>query len=374
MRSCFVFFALLLAGPAAADWQLNMEPGVTEISAQVYSIHMIMFWVCVVIGIAVFSVMFYSMIKHRKSKGAVAANFHESTLVEIIWTIIPVLILVALAFPAVRTLANIYDKQPAEVTVMVTGYQWKWQYKFLDEDEIEFFSVLSTPSEEIRGEAEKGENYLLEVDEPLVVPVNTRIRLLFTAADVIHSWWVPELAIKKDAVPGIVNESWTLIEKEGIYRGQCTELCGKDHGFMPVVVKAVSETEYQAWRQEKLDERAAALALAQQDLSLEELMVIGEEVYQKACAACHMPDGNGIPPAMPALNASDWLKDNREGHILTVLNGRPGTAMAAYGSQLSDLDMAAVITYERNAWDNKLNDRVTIADVQAVRESVTGAQ
>lgn len=240
--------ALMLAWSAGAqaELELNMPRGVTSISQQVYDLHMLIFWICVVIGVVVFGVMFWSIFHHRKSRGAVPAQFHESTLVEIVWTVIPMLILIAMAIPATKTLVKMYDSRDAELTVKVTGYQWRWQYDYLDQN-VGFFSVLSTPSAQIRNVAAKGEHYLLEVDNPLVVPVGKKVRLLTTAADVIHSWWVPDLGWKKDAIPGFINESWTLIEKPGIYRGQCAELCGKDHGYMPIVVKAVPEAEFKEW-------------------------------------------------------------------------------------------------------------------------------
>jgi cytochrome c oxidase subunit 2 len=231
---------------AQAEFALNMPRGVTAISQDVYSLHMLIFWICVAIGVVVFGAMFWSIYHHRKSRGAIPAQFHESTLVEIVWTVIPMLILIGMAIPATKTLIRMADTRGAELTVKVTGYQWRWQYDYLNEG-VSFFSVLSTPQAQIRNLAAKGEHYLLEVDNPLVVPVGKKVRILTTAADVIHSWWVPELGWKKDAIPGFINESWTLIEKPGVYRGQCAELCGKDHGFMPIVVKAVPEAEFKQW-------------------------------------------------------------------------------------------------------------------------------
>lgn len=240
--------ALLLAWSAGgrAEMALNMPRGVTAISREVYDLHMLIFWICVVIGVVVFGVMFWSIFHHRKSRGAVPAQFHESTLVEIVWTIVPMLILIGMAVPATKTLVKMYDAREAELTVKVTGYQWRWQYDYLDHD-VGFFSVLSTPATQIRNVAAKGEHYLLEVDNPLVLPVGKKVRILTTAADVIHSWWVPDLGWKRDAIPGFINENWTLIEKPGVYRGQCAELCGKDHGYMPIVVKAVPEAEFNEW-------------------------------------------------------------------------------------------------------------------------------
>ena len=231
---------------AHAEFALNMPRGVTAISQDVYNLHMLIFWICVAIGVVVFGAMFWSIYHHRKSRGAIPAQFHESTWVEIVWTVIPMLILIGMAIPATKTLIRMADTRDAELTVKVTGYQWRWQYDYLNEG-VQFFSTLSTPQAQIRNLASKGEHYLLEVDNPLVVPVGKKVRILTTAADVIHSWWVPDLGWKKDAIPGFINESWTLIEKPGVYRGQCAELCGKDHGFMPVVIKALPEAEFKQW-------------------------------------------------------------------------------------------------------------------------------
>jgi len=231
---------------AYAEFALNMPRGVSSISREVYDLHMLIFWVCVVIGVVVFGIMFWSIYHHRKSRGAVPAQFHESTAIEILWTIVPMAILIGMAVPATGTLVRMADARDSELTIKVTGYQWRWQYDYVNEG-VSFFSTLSTPQAQIRNTANKGEHYLLEVDNPLVVPVGKKIRILTTAADVIHSWWVPYWGWKKDAIPGFINENWTLIEKPGIYRGQCAELCGRDHGFMPVVVKAVPEAEFEQW-------------------------------------------------------------------------------------------------------------------------------
>lgn len=358
---------------ASADWILNMSPGVTDVSRSVYNLHMIIFGVCVVIALVVFGVMFYAMLKHRKSQGAVAANFHENTLVEIVWTVIPFAILIAMAIPATKTLTEIYEVETSEVTVEIVGYQWKWHYRYLNDDpdqEISFFSNLNTPTNQTQLDStvEKGEFYLLEVDEPLVLPTNTRVRFLITANDVIHAWWVPDLAVKKDAVPGIVNEAWTKINKEGVYRGQCAELCGKNHGYMPIVVDARSPEEFQAWRDEKLGLAANEAALSEKtDWNLDELMERGEATYNTFCAACHQPTGLGIPGAFPALVNSPVALGPIVDHIKLVVDGVPGTAMPAFGKQLSDTDVAAIVTYERNAWGNNTGDMVTPQDVSAFR-------
>jgi len=357
--------AVLLAflSPSAfAEWGLNIPQGVTRISREVYDLHMIIFYICVVIAVIVFGVMLYSIIYHRKSRGAQAHHFHESTVVEIIWTIIPFAILIVMAIPATNALMDMYDASEAELDVKITGYQWKWRYSYLDED-LDFFSNLSTPQDQINNQQDKSEHYLLEVDNPLVLPVNTKIRFLLTANDVIHSWWVPDLAVKKDTIPGFINEAWTIIEKPGIYRGQCTELCGKGHGYMPIVVRAVEKEEYTQWVK---DQKAKAVAANEvKQMSYDELYALGEKVYGTNCVACHQATGAGMPPVFPALNGSAIAtqQDHLNDHINIVLHGKPGTAMAAYKDQLTASEVAAVVTYERNAWDNKTGDTVTPAQV-----------
>jgi cytochrome c oxidase subunit 2 len=365
-RAIIALTALLMSSVARADWTLNMPRGVTDISQEVYGLHMLTFWVCVGIGVLVFGVMFYSMFKHRKSKGAVSSNFHESTKVELAWTLIPAAVIFAIGVQATYTLADMYNFEDSEVTVEVVGYQWRWRYRYVDnnaEQEVSFFSSLSTPRDEINNRMVKNENYLLEVDEHLVLPTGKKVRFLLSSSDVIHSWWVPALAVKKDAIPGIVNEAWTNINEEGIYRGQCTELCGKDHGFMPIVVEAVSPEEFDTWYAAKQQEAIETAALFDKEWTYDELMELGETVYNSACASCHQPDGSGVPGAFPALRNSTIATGTADGHLDIVVNGAQGTAMAAYGNQLSDVDMAAVITYERNAWGNNVGDMVTPVDV-----------
>ena len=357
----------VVCAQAQAAWTVNMAPGATEVSRSVFDLHMTIFWICVVIGVVVFGVMFWSMLIHRRSTGQQPAHFHESTTVEILWTIVPLVILVVMAIPATKTLIDIYDSSEAELDIQVTGYQWKWHYKYLGQD-VAFFSNLATPQKQIHNQAAKGEHYLLEVDQPLVLPQGTKVRLLVTSADVIHSWWVPALAVKKDAIPGFVNESWTRIDEPGLYRGQCTELCGKDHGFMPVVVEVKSKEDFARW----LAERKQA-ALAEQELSskawtLDELLARGEKAYLSNCAACHQPTGQGLPPMFPPLKDSPIATGPLAGHLGIVVNGKPGTAMAAFGKQLSDVDIAAIITYERNAWGNALGDMLTPQAVRAFKQ------
>ena len=356
----------LSAGGAGANWEVNMTEGVTGISRTVYDLHMLIFWICVVIGIVVFGAMFYSIVKHRKSKGYQAAQFHESTTVEIFWTLIPFLILVGMAVPATKTLIAMEDTSNADMTIKATGYQWKWHYDYMDEG-ISFFSNLSTPRDQIENRAEKGENYLLEVDNPIVVPVNTKIRFLVTANDVIHSFWVPELAVKKDAIPGFVNEIWTRIDEPGTYRGQCTELCGKDHGFMPIVVVALEEQEYIDWVAEQKAAREAELLASGKDWGLADLMAKGEKVYGTNCAACHQANGEGLAGMFPAIKDSPIVTGDLSAHLDIVMHGKSGTAMAAFGPQLSDVDLAAVITYQRNAFGNDTGDIVQPSDIKAAR-------
>jgi cytochrome c oxidase subunit 2 len=362
--------ALLIAFASTvvhADWQLNMPQGVTDISAEVYGLHMLTFWICVVIGVIVFGVMIYSMIKHRKSKGAVADNFHESTKVELIWTIVPLIIVIAIGVRAFFTLEKMYDFDDSAMTVEIVGYQWKWRYTYLSDDpneQVSFFSNLATPQEQIKNRTDKNENYLLEVDEPLVLPVGSKVRFVLSAADVIHSWWVPQLGVKKDAIPGIVNEAWTIINEPGTYRGQCTELCGKDHGFMPIVVEALPQAEFDEWLASKKEEARKLAELTQKDWSFEELMEVGEAAYNKNCAACHQQNGEGLPPTFPGLKGSEIALGDVEAHIDIVLNGsQKNPAMAAFGPQLSEVDLAAIITYERNAWGNDVGDMVTPIDI-----------
>ena len=358
----------VLHSSAQGAWDVNMHRGATEVSRSVFDLHMTIFWICVIIGVLVFSVMIWSMIIHRRSTGQQPAHFHENTRVEVLWTVIPLLILIGMAVPATRTLIDIYDTSESDVDIQVTGYQWKWHYKYLGED-VEFFSNLTTSREQMNNLAPKGEHYLLEVDNPLVVPVGAKVRFLITAADVIHSWWVPALAVKKDAIPGFINESWTRIEEPGIYRGQCTELCGKDHGFMPVVVEAKSQEDYAAWLAERKAEAAQLKELTSKEWTREELVERGQQVYQTYCSACHQANGEGLPPMFPALKGSLLTTGPLDGHLNIVFNGKPGTAMAAFGRQLSEVDIAAVVTYERNALGNSVGDMLTPQDVLAFKQA-----
>jgi cytochrome c oxidase subunit 2 len=347
-----------------------MTTGVTDTSQSVYSLHMIIMGICALIGVVVFGMMIISIIKHRKSKGAVAAQFHESTAAEIAWTIVPIVILVSMAVPATRTLLAMEDTSNADMTIKVTGIQWKWKYDYL-EDDISFVSSLHPKHNEARQlgsgvDVSTVDNYLLDVDEPVVIPVGKKVRFLLTAADVIHAWWVPDLGWKKDAIPGFINEAWTQVEEPGTYRGQCAELCGKDHGFMPIVVKAVTDEEYAEWVAAKQGAAMAAAASVDREWTKEELVERGAKVYATNCAACHQANGQGVPGAFPAIAGSPVATGDPAAHINLVLNGKQGTAMAAYRDLLNDVDLAAVITYQRNSFGNDAGV-VQPAAVQAAR-------
>ncbi|MCK9261032.1 MAG: cytochrome c oxidase subunit II [Azoarcus sp.] len=331
--------------------------------------HTLMLIICLVIFIAVFGVMFWSVFHHRKSRGAVAANFHENTAVEIAWTVIPVLILLGMAWPATKTVIAMKDTSNPDITIKATGYQWKWGYDYLqgEGEGIRFLSGLSTPRTQISGAEAKGESYLLEVDNPVVVPVGKKIRVLVTAADVIHSWWMPAFGVKQDAIPGFIRDTWFTADKEGIYRGNCAELCGKDHGFMPIEVHVVSADKYTEWVASQQAQATSASAEDTREWALAELVERGGKVFAANCAACHQADGKGLPPVFPALDGSPVVAGDKAGQIEVVLKGRAGTAMAAFGSQLSDAEIAAVITYTRNAWGNKSGEAVQPADVIAGR-------
>jgi cytochrome c oxidase subunit 2 len=352
----------LATAEQAARSDVNMRLGVTDISHRVYDLHMLSLWICVAIGVVVFGVMFYSIFAHRKSKGAVASHFHESTKLEIAWTVAPFVILLFMAIPATKTLTDIYDTDDAALDIRITGYQWKWKYSY-PKDGVEFFSSLRTPRDEINNLAPKGENYLLDVDEPLVIPAGQKVRFLVTAADVIHSWWMPDFSVKRDAIPGFVNETWTMVPEPGVYRGQCTELCGKDHGFMPIVVRVLPQDEFNSWLATRKEEAAKERELMSQSFTMEQTMERGKGVYEKVCAACHQPNGEGIPGAFPALKDSKIAMGPMEGHLDIVVHGKAGSAMAAFGAQLNEVDMAAVITYERNAWGNNVGDILQPIDV-----------
>lgn len=370
-------FLVTAAMTVRADYAVTFPRPVTEIARSILDLHNTILIVCLVIFVIVFGFMFYAFIVHRKSRGHKAAKFHDNSVLEVAWTIVPFFILIAMAIPSTATLLKMDDTSQADITVKITGYQWKWHYDYLDQD-LSFFSSLSTPREQIgspRFSAEgykpgsaRGEHYLLEVDNPLVLPVGKKVRFVLTANDVIHAWWVPQLGVKKDAIPGFINETWTLINEPGTYRGQCAELCGKDHGFMPVVVNAVTPEEFDRWVVAQKDKgKAEAAAAAGRTFAKVELLERGKKVYGSTCAACHGPNGEGVA-TFPKMAGSQIAKGPLANHLNIVLNGKSGTAMQAFGAQLNDVDLAAVITYERNAFGNNTGDLVQPAQIKAARK------
>ena len=341
----------------------------SNLARDIDQLHQVIMWLIIVIFVGVFGFMFWSVYAHRKSKGHVAEQFHENTTVEILWTVIPALILVIIAWPATKTVIAQKDTSAPDLTIKVTGYQWKWGYDYIkgEGEGISFVSMLSTPREQIEGNAPKGENYLLEVDNELVVPVGKKVRVLVTAADVIHAWWIPAFGAKQDAIPGFLRDTWFRANEPGTYRGQCTELCGKEHGYMPIVVRAVLADDYSKWVGERKKTMAAAADDPSKVWQPEALAARGEKVYVANCVACHQGTGRGMPPTFPALAGSKVVNGPEQGQIDIVLNGKPNTAMQAFGKQLSDTDIAAVITFTRKSWGNKASD-VQPAEVKARRK------
>ena len=371
--------AMLVSGAAAASVdmpggpkvnQLNLTPGVTEIARDVAWLHWMMLIICLVIFVAVFGVMFYSIWAHRKSKGAKAASFHEHVGVEIAWTVIPFLIVIGMALPATRTVVAMKDTSGADMTVKVTGYQWKWGYEYMDgpAEGVAFLSNLSTPTTQINNLEPKSEFYLMEVDNPLVVPVGKKVRVVVTAGDVIHSWMVPDLGVKQDAIPGFLRDTWFRAEQVGTYRGQCAELCGKDHAYMPIVVNVLSQEDYVAWAQEQQNTLTASADDPNKEWNRDELVMRGEEVYAAQCIACHQATGKGLAPAFPALEGSQIVMGPMADNIDIMLNGKPGTAMQSFAG-LSDVELAGVITYSRQAWDNAGNGADPVVQPAQVRSA-----
>ena len=350
--------------------KVDMRPGVTDMSVRIQQIHHMGLWVCIIVGIIVFSVMFYTMFAHRRSKNPTPATFSDSTLIEFIWTLIPVLILVGMAIPATSTLRDIEDNEDSDLTVLITASQWKWHYQYLDSG-ISYYSNIATPQEQIDNLEPKDEHYLLDADNPLVLPTDKKIRFLTTADDVIHSWWVPDFAVKQDAIPGFINEAWTRIPVPGIYRGQCAELCGIGHAYMPIVVEVRPGEEFDAWIE---DQRIAAelageaaVAARAKTWAMDELVTIGQEVFFKHCATCHERDGMGQGTKYPALAGSAIAVGAIADHLDRVMNGKADTEMQAWAPQLSDLEIAAVITYERNSWGNDTGDIIQPITVYEAR-------
>ena len=366
----FAGLTLMMFGPgtAQAEYSLNLMQGVTKLSNDVYDLHMLALWICVAIGIAVFGTMFYSIYYHRKSRGHEASQFHESTKVEILWTIIPTVILIGMAIPATSTLLEMDDTEDADMSIKVTGWQWKWEYEYLDND-VHFFSSLDEASNKARQlgsgiDPASVPHYLLNVDKPLVIPTKKKIRFLFTAADVLHSWWVPDLGWKKDAVPGFINEAWTYVEKPGTYRGQCAELCGKDHGFMPIVLIAMEEDDYLAWVKEQEAAAMAETSAVDQEWSTKDLIAKGKKIYNGNCASCHMENGEGLEGMFPSLIEDEIVVGNIDDEVELVMKGKG--MMPAFAKMLNATDIAAVITYTRNGLDNDVGDSIQPAHIQAL--------
>jgi cytochrome c oxidase subunit II len=357
----------------ATTWRdtINMPTGVSTYSGTIYNLHMLALWVCVVIALLVFGAIGYSTYSHRRTRRLEPARFHENTRLEIVWTIIPMAILIGLAYPATVTMIELWDTRGAEMEIEVRGYQWRWQYKYLDENRneaLEFFSGIATTREQIEGRQVKGEHYLLEVDNPLVIPVNRKIRFLLTANDVIHAWWIPDFGLKRDAIPGILNEAWVEVTEPGIYRGMCAEFCGRDHAFMPIVVHAVTQDEFDVWYAEQQEIFAERLRMVGQTFEPEQLMTMGSEVYRRFCASCHGVEGRGVPPIFPALARSPVSTGPREELVRIIYYGVPGTAMQAFGGQLNAAELAAVTHYVRNAWGNDAGDVTQPADILDMME------
>ena len=350
------------------EW--NLQPAVTRIASDVHSLHEYVMIVVTVIFVGVFGFMFYSVFAHRKDKNHKAATWHENTLVEVLWTVSPLVILVVIAWPATRVVIAQKDTSNPDITIKVTGYQWKWGYDYLrgEGEGISFTAMLATPRDQIEGRAPRGANYLLEVDNELVVPIGKKVRMLTTAADVIHSWWIPAFGAKQDAIPGFIRDIHFRAEKTGVYRGQCVELCGKEHGFMPIVVRVVTPEEYTQWVGERKKAIAAAADDPNKEWSLDELKARGEKVYAANCVACHQATGKGTPPAFPPLDGSKVVQGPKAAQMDVIMNGRQNTPMAAFGKQLSDVEVAAVITFTRNNWGNKTGDLVQPAEVKAARK------
>lgn len=383
-RFAIAIATLAGAGVAHAQWRMNFPDPVTPIAHETLHIHNLFMWIISTMFVIVFAIMVYSMVKHRKSVGHRPADFvAPKSKAQWLWTLVPFAILLFIDYvifgvPAYKAVLSYEDtRQNAQMVVKVTGLQWKWQYEYPREG-VKFVSSLTTPQDQIDNKAGKGEHYLLEVDNPLVIPVGKKIRFITTSNDVIHSWWVPSFGVKRDSIPGFLREFWAQVDTPGVYRGQCAELCGKDHGFMPIVVRVVSEPEYNQWMEAQKIALAQSAQSADRQWSMDELMKHGAEVYKTQCLACHQDKGQGMPPAFPALAGSALIKNVpmlsadgklvKDGHIDRVMFGKAGTAMQAFAQTLSDVDIAAVITYERNSWGNNMGDLVQPAAIKALRK------
>ena len=386
-----LMIAAFFSSPSAwAGYDINILSPATPISHQIYGLHMYILYVCAAIFIIVFSMMFYSIFKFRKSVGAKPdVNFHESTLIEIIWTIIPFIILIAMAIPATKTVLDMKDTSNPDITIKVTGYQWGWRYDY-SADDFGFYSNLATPWSQIgqpgiQATEAKGKDYLLEVDNTMVVPVDKRVRLLVTSNDVIHGWYMPQLGVNQYGIPGFIKDVWFKAEKVGVYKGQCSQICGKLHGYMPITVEVKSEADYALWvksGQTKWGKGAALTASidnpapksavlteeSAKNFTMVEAKAHGEKVYATNCIACHQLTGKGQPPVFPALSGSKVVQGPMDQQIGVILNGRPGTAMQSF-ARLSDTDLAAVITYTKNSWDNNTGKVVQPSDVKEARKT-----
>ena len=386
-----LMIAAFFSSPSAwAGYDINILSPATPISHQIYGLHMYILYVCAAIFIIVFSMMFYSIFKFRKSVGAKPdVNFHESTLIEIIWTIIPFIILIAMAIPATKTVLDMKDTSNPDITIKVTGYQWGWRYDY-SADDFGFYSNLATPWSQIgqpgiQATEAKGKDYLLEVDNTMVVPVNKRVRLLVTSNDVIHGWYMPQLGVNQYGIPGFIKDVWFKAEKVGVFKGQCSQICGKLHGYMPITVEVKSEADYALWvksGQTKWGKGAALTASIDnpapksavlteepaKNFTMVEAKAHGEKVYATNCIACHQLTGKGQPPVFPALSGSKVVQGPMDQQIGVILNGRPGSAMQSF-ARLSDTDLAAVITYTKNSWDNNTGKVVQPSDVKEARKT-----
>ena len=368
-----VAYAETGSGTGVGWGALNLPVGVTPDSHDIHDLHMTILWICVGIGVLVYGILIYSLIHHRKSKGVEPAKFHENTKLEIVWTIIPFLILIAMAIPATKVMIKVYDTSASDMTIKVTGYQWKWRYEYLTDGAgkgIDFFSSLDAKSNEARQLGSKidpttVEHYLLNVDHPLVIPANKKVRVLLTAADVLHAWWVPEFGWKKDAIPGFVTDGWIKVEAPGVYRGQCAELCGRDHGFMPIVVVVKTEEDFNKWVEEQNTSQLASKVDSSKPLTKDELIAKGKEVYAANCAACHMPEGEGVQGGFPAIKGSKVATGSLAEHVKLVINGK--AAMPAFKDQLNDVEIAAVVDYQRNGFGNNKGDSIQPAEIQAYK-------
>lgn len=370
-RMLAAFIGLTGALPAFANWAIDLQQPNSAVAKQMYDLHVLITIICVVIFVLVFGVMFYSLYAHRKSKGHKAANFHENATIEVVWTVIPFLILLVMAWPATKAVLDMRDNSAPEMTIKVTGYQWKWGYDYIH-DGFGYVSTLSTPLSQIKNEEAKGANYLLEVDNPMVVPVGKKVRLLITANDVLHAWWVPALGVKQDAIPGFIRDAWFRADRPSIYRGNCAELCGKEHGYMPIVVEVKTQSDYDKWLAAQKDKygvgKVAAPVIDTKVYTKEELVAHGKTVYEGVggCVGCHQPTGKGAPPAFPPLDGSKLVNGPRDGLIAMLLNGKPGTAMASF-KHLSDKDLASVSDYIRNSWGNSAGELIQPIDYAKAR-------